>query len=314
VREEGRSADFTARARASFFGLALGDGHGRPLEFVTGTQVRTMPVEGTLVPTDDTHMSLYLARAIEDQVLGFFDADRFGQAVAARFTQWIEDPITPSTAPGNTCMAGVRNFIRGGDWRTCGVPTSDGCGAVMRITPLPIVFSGEALTDAARIQAIVTHAHPNAPEAAIAGSHLLRWLLEGEALTPALVLRAIKGLSGPWRLGGGSTARALGAAIELSASDATWLDDRAIPDGDGGWRSPSALGLAVAAALRWGTGPDADFATAIDKAARIDGDSDSVACLTGMLLGASGLALPEDWLARLDWKPEIEAALARLGC
>ena len=32
----------------------------------------------------------------------------FGQAVGERFSAWLNDPVTPSTAPGNTCMSGVR--------------------------------------------------------------------------------------------------------------------------------------------------------------------------------------------------------------
>jgi ADP-ribosylglycohydrolase len=76
-----------------------------------------------------------------------------------------------------------------------------------------------------------------------------------------------------------------------------------IPPGDGGWRSGSALGLAVVAALRWSD----DLGLAVEKAAHIRGDSDSVACLTGALLGAAlgEAAIPPDWLRTLPRRTEI---------
>jgi len=105
-------------------------------------------------------------------------------------------------------------------------------------------------------------------------------------------------------------APALEAGLREGArKEEEWLDERAVPAGDGGWRGPSALGLAVAAALRWGgSHPDA-FALAVERAARIEGDSDSVACLVGMLLGAAygPGALPGAWLAAI---PEAERIVA----
>jgi ADP-ribosylglycohydrolase len=300
---------FPHRANAAFLGLAIGDAYGRPLEFERGARVRTLPVSlanGDFMWTDDTHMALYLARAILDLPArgDGLDGEAFGHAVAARFVEWAHDPLTPSTAPGNTCLAGVAAYERHRDWHTSGVPTSDGCGAVMRIAPLAMAFRGEALTQAAAISSNVTHAHPNALESAIAGAQLLRWLLDGEPLTPSLVGRAIEGLRGPFHRGG-DVARSLETALAHHARGRTeWLDEASIWPGDGGWRSGSALGLAIAAALAWGD----DARTAIDRAARIDGDSDSVACLVGMYLGAAGglAALPADMLAAVPERAEIE--------
>jgi hypothetical protein len=66
----------------------------------------------------------------------------------------------------------------------------------------------------------------------------------------------------------------------------------------------------VAAALRWG----GDFALAVEKAARIDGDSDSVAALAGMFLGAAGgrKVLPPAWLSALKDRGRIEEVATRL--
>ncbi len=307
------------RARAAFLGLALGDAYGRPLEFLRGARVRTAPVDlspGVFRWTDDTHMALYLAQAALEHGPGPVDAGRFGAAVGAQFSAWLDDPLTPSTAPGSTCLAGARRWRAGRDWRTSGVPDRAGCGSVMRICPLPLAYAGDDLTTAARVSSLVTHAHPDAVEAAVAASHLLRWTLEEARFAPDLVARAVERLRGPWAEGGGTTARALEAALELAARPAAaaevdWLDEPAVPGGDGGWLAPSALGLAVTAALRWGH----DFALAIDRAARIDGDSDSVACLAGMLLaGAAGAdVLPPTWLAALPERARIEDLATRLA-
>ncbi|MFH1467582.1 MAG: ADP-ribosylglycohydrolase family protein [Pseudomonadota bacterium] len=304
------ASDITDRAVGAFLGLALGDAWGQPLEFVHGPAVRTQPVSlapGRFRWTDDTHMALYLAEALLAQPDGPLDSERFGREVGERFVAWLHDPLTPSTAPGNTCMRGARAFEQSGDWRTSGVPHSDGCGAVMRIVPVAIAVHGQDLLEAARVQAVLTHAHPNALEAAMAGTWLCRTALEEGSFDAGLVRAAIMALRGPWARGG-SVAASLEGALAVAATSGDWLDEGAVPPGDGGWRAGSALGLAVAAALRWG----GDFATAVDRAARIDGDSDSVACLCGMLLGAAGgsAVLPAAWLAVLPERARIEA-LAR---
>lgn len=307
------------RAVAAFLGLALGDAYGRSLEFLQLPEVRQAPVilrSGTFRWTDDTHMSIYLARAVLDLPAGRrLDADAFGQAVGARFVEWADDPLTPSTAPGNTCLRGARAFRKHGDWQRSGDRGSDGCGAVMRILPVALAFEGAELVDAARISSLVTHAHPNAVEAAIAGAWLCRRAVQEGRLDAALVAEAIRRLREEWAWGG-DVAESLEAALVLARRPAEgWLDEEAIPPGDGGWRSGSALGLAVAAALQFG---GQGFGVAIDKATRIEGDSDSVGALAGMLLGAAHgtRVLPPDWLEILPDREELEGlarALAERG-
>lgn len=293
------------RARAALLGLACGDAYGRPLEFVRGERARTLRVSidaGSFRWTDDTHMSTYVAEALRGEVGRPFDGQRFGRAVADAFVRWAHDPLTPSTAPGTTCLAGVRRYEATRDWRTSGVPESDGCGAVMRAGPIGVALRGEALLEAARIQACVTHGHPNAAEAAVACSWLVRRAIDTGRLDAADVLLVCERLRGAWSHGG-DVAASLEAGVALSGCTGRWLTERDVPPGDGGWRSGSALGLAVAAALRWRS----DFTTAIDRAARIDGDSDSVAALTGLLLGAAGgtAVLPARMVSVLPSRDEL---------
>jgi ADP-ribosylglycohydrolase len=170
-------------------------------------------------------------------------------------------------------------------------------------------LSGAELGEAAWISAVITHAHPNALEAAIAGAWLVRAILERGCLDAALVQEAIVALEGPWRQGG-TVAASLRAALEWAGRGEDWLDEDGIPPGDGGWRAGSALGLAVAAALRW----PRDLRHAVERAARIRGDSDSVAALTGALLGAAlgTTAIPSDWLDTLPERARLTVLVERL--
>lgn len=304
--------NFDDRAHAALLGLACGDRFGAPLEFVSDASVRTRAVHlGHW--TDDTHMSLYLGEAI----LAYgpvthplaFQPDRFGALVGAAFVRWRHDPLTPAIAPGGTCLAGARRFERNRNWRTSGIRASDGCGAVMRIVPLALAWRGATLLEAARISAAVTHAHPNALEAAMAGAWLVRQVLETGTWSGGMVAQAARYLEGAWGQGG-QVAASLSAALAWADSDEAWLDEGAIPPGDGGWRAGSALGLAVAAALRW----PRDLGLAVEKAARIQGDSDSVACLTGAILGAAlgTAAIPSAWRETLPQRAAIDDLAARL--
>ena len=304
---------FESRCADAFLGLAVGDAYGRTLEFVSGERVRTQPVDmgpGAARWTDDTHMAWYLAQAVLQVPAGRLCPDDFGARVGERFVAWIGDPLTPSTAPGTTCMAGTRNWAQCGDWRASGVRSSDGCGAVMRIAPMSMALAGEDLTVAAEVQAALTHGHPNAREAAIAASHLLRWTLEQGRFTREMVLSAVARLDSDWNRGG-DVAKSLRDALQVSLRASQWLPESAIAPGDGGWRAGSALGLAVAACLSWWDDPK----TVIDRAARINGDSDSVAALAGMFLGAAGRLdeLPSDWVANLPWAGKLRGIGARLG-
>ena len=144
--------------------------------------------------------------------------------------RWLHDPLMPSTAPGGTCLSGARRFERRRDWQASGIQESDGCGAVMRVVPLALAFRGEDLLEAARISALLTHAHPNALEAAMAGAWLVGQVLETGHWGGDLVEEAIRGLEGPWGQGG-TVAEGLRAALVWAGQGEDWLDEGMIPPG-----------------------------------------------------------------------------------
>jgi ADP-ribosylglycohydrolase len=75
-------------------------------------------------------------------------------------------------------------------------------GRLTRAVPLALAYRGDDLIEATRISGLVTHAHPNAVEAAIAGAWLVRAILETGRWDVSLVEEAIRGLDGPWFRGG----------------------------------------------------------------------------------------------------------------
>ena len=287
------------RCLAALLGLALGDSMGQPTEFSRGERVRTMTIHttpGRFRWTDDTHMAMYLGAAILKMPTSEWsdrDLENFGDRVGEEWVTWLSDPARVGTAPGGTCTAGAMAYANHRDWQRSGVRSSDGCGAVMRIAPLALALEPSALLRAAHIQAVTTHAHPNAPAGATAGAFIHAQALEYEGTDQRQEFQR-------WILGGAEAAGtkaptvigALKSALGVGDGDFDWLPEAEIPAGDGGWRTPSALGLALAACLRWGfedgVVTPASFDLAVEKAARIDGDSDSVACLVGMYLGALG--------------------------
>ena len=298
-------------AIGAFLGLALGDAYGRTLEFLTDSQVRNKIVSIDAYDfrwTDDTHMSIYLGQAILN--CSSFQEDDFGREVGKQFLMWMDDPLTPSTSPGKTCLAGMKNYAALEDWRTSGITGSDGCGAVMRIVALPLVLRDEELCLAAEISAKITHAHPDALASAVAACLILQNTLEYQKLDAAYILQVAQEIQKRYPAAI-HTPQALENAVRLSdRQNLEWLDEAAIPPGDGGWRSSSALGLALCAALRWGS----NFEEAIDKATRINGDSDSVGCLAGMFLGAEGgtKVLPTEWIQSLPAQNDIRILAKKL--
>lgn len=303
-----------ARLHTIFLAHAIGDSMGRDTEFVSGDRVRTMEIrtgKGEFKWTDDTHMGLYLAqglmsmdRNVLENLPAASDLDpendatgTTGTAIANAWMEWMNDPAKAGTAPGGTCSSGARALLQGNPWHSSGRRTSDGCGAIMRVAACA-AFDPDIAWKVGILQSISTHAHPNALLGAAAGAYMLAVLTDGvhDALSPREQLicamqDADARLSGEGGTTANPTRRMLDVVTRLSDQDFDWLPESKVPLGDGGWRTTSALGIGLLAALCWGFDDKGQvtketFALAIEKAARTFGDSDSIACITGMFLGS----------------------------
>jgi ADP-ribosylglycohydrolase len=319
--------DLEQRLTGSMLGLAIGDALGHPTEFmasvdairarygprgVTGFEPAGRHRAGTF--TDDTQMAICVARALS---LGWTDSMDARMALLAReFVAWANHPSN-NRAPGGTCMTGCARLAKGVAWREAGVPESKGCGAAMRAAPIAwFLFDDEdALVLHAAAQSALTHRHPTAIASSVAAAAPVAWILQGHGLegmldyTRNLVARVTPELlvSVGCRE---ADALSIGAREQIAILNAT---ERALAKDDddvcallgGAWVGEEAVACALWCVLK----SQGRFEDAVLRGANSSGDSDSIACIAGSILGASvGLAgLPRAWVDGVERSSDLEA-------
>ena len=168
--------DLISRARAAFIGLAIGDALGAPVEFMTRGEIKDKygvlqeMVGGgwlRLKPgqvTDDTDMSLCIARGIADNLAA-----------------WLKSrPIDV----GDTCRRGIRNYMLNGVTETPPNHWDGGNGAVMRMLPIALFTLGDTpLMEQYTVQqAHLTHNQALSDAACINFGNLIHLGLAGRSL------------------------------------------------------------------------------------------------------------------------------------
>jgi ADP-ribosyl-[dinitrogen reductase] hydrolase len=181
------TSDIASRARAAFLGFAVGDALGAPVEFMTPGEIKVK--YGTLRElvgggwlrlkpgnvTDDTEMSLCVARAIVDSGWSV-------RAIAENFAAWLKSkPVDV----GDTCRRGIRNFMLKDVLETPFNQWDAGNGALMRMVPVALATLGDddRLERWAREQAHLTHNHPLSDAACICYGRLIHLALQGRSKT-----------------------------------------------------------------------------------------------------------------------------------
>ncbi|MDF3313075.1 ADP-ribosylglycohydrolase family protein [Rhodococcus sp. T2V] len=333
-------------------GLAAGDAWGYQVEFTSYARMPAYPVAPPAGPwwivSDDTQMTLALHWALAE-VADFDDIETVTDALTRQFLRWQVDPDN-TRAPGRTCMTSLRNLRAGARWYdTDGAVESAGCGAVMRVVPTAFAPDPYWLGLTA-LQAVITHKHPRAVVPALLLADAIRHapqrrgrFLEHARTSAAQIyngtsawiedrylrdiLAPITGDVSSYLVDGldDGTADILTAAAgrleQLRPLSPTEFGDPCVGIGEG-WESASAVALALLVA---------DLATSVDHgpaaltgpealawASTSNGDSDSIACIAGGLIGS---AHPEnDYWAAAGLTPnfepryaeEIKAAASRL--
>jgi ADP-ribosylglycohydrolase len=293
------------RARGLLYGLAIGDALGRPLEFLTLAAIKERygPAGLRDLPdpplyTDDTQMSLAIAEALAER--GDADLDPLMEAIVANFIAWKNSPEN-NRAPGITCMRAVGALEAGVPWYESGIPYSKGCGSAMRVAPVGYFYQHDPdrLRSVAAASGSATHTHPAAEAACLAVATLVKVALDG--IHPDHYLEVLEATTA-------HKSDEFDNVLHRTAHTLTFANEedamRMIGEG---WTGDEAVGLALYCVIRY---PD-DYVGAICRAANSEGDSDSVACITGAILGARlGIgAIPPDWVARIE-KTELLASLA----
>ncbi|MDW7643841.1 MAG: ADP-ribosyl-[dinitrogen reductase] hydrolase [Desulfuromonadales bacterium] len=172
------------RARGAFLGVAIGDALGATTEFMTPAEIthrygvhRKIIGGGWLglkagQVTDDTEMSLCIARAIEEA--GTWDLT----GIADQFVAWMRGKPVDI---GATVRKGIRDYMLNG---TIQRPQNDwdaGNGAVMRMAPVALYTLGDEdlFRRCTLEQAHLTHHHPLSDAACLAAGRMVQNALLG---------------------------------------------------------------------------------------------------------------------------------------
>lgn len=269
--------DVRDRARAAFLGLAVGDALGATVEFMQPGEIRAAHgVHRELVGggwlhlkpgrvTDDTEMSLCLARAIDAE--GGWSA----RAAADRLVAWMRaGPIDI----GSTCRAGIRRYMLEGTLEGPVREWDAGNGAAMRMVPVALATLGdeEALARITLEQAHLTHNHPLSDAASLLVGRLLQAACLGRSMWRLRLLAREAAKAHPRLDFEGWDGRASGYVVETLATVLHFLfSTRSFED-------------CVVAVVNQG------------------GDADTTGAIAGAIAGAyyGPDEIPRRWLRRLD--------------
>ena len=297
-------------------GLAIGDALGMPVEHWTQAQIdatfgwldhyeprRDAGGEVELERgeiTGDTEMALCLVEGLIS-ASGFVDP----QAIGIRFVKMIERP-GPDVL-GKTTRTAIQRMMEtseyqhglGGEW-------SPGSGAAARSAPLGLLhsigrFNPETFTREILRAGLITHCNTVSLNGALAFAYALRLVVIDE-VPPEMLLAEVTAF-----IDEDDVARAIRRAEQLVASGGERAADLHNLQQIG---TSGHVAETVAAALYcFATHPN-DFATAVFSAVNAGGDTDTIAAMTGALVGAriGARALPPELVDGLEARMYILVA------
>lgn len=279
------------RLKGMFFGLAVGDALGTPLEFkdrdtyehitgmVGGGPFRLQPGEWT----DDTSMALALGQTFIDHGYG----PDFKIELLKNFTRWYRNGEFSHNGRcfdiGTTTSQAIRTFIisRGtNDSPASEDPFASGNGGIMRLAPAVVWAMAQptpkALLDHVRsvamIQSETTHASDDCMKIARTMASNLAELVLGTSYS---YIRRKSGVPMPRTR---DAVKSTGYVVD------TWQ------------------------AANWAVANTDNFKDALLLAVNLGDDADTVGAVTGQLAGAvyGYDAIPTEWLDVLAWNDKLE--------
>lgn len=323
-----------SKIAGALYGVALGDALGRDTEFMRLKEIRKaygrdayMPLPEPALFTDDTQLTIAVARAIGDA--RSLKRQELVRTLADRFIEWrrVDEP----RAPGVSCVKSISRLKITRKWKRSWVEApvmSRGCGANMRVVPAALVNNIDTALGISQLQAAMTHAHPLALVATELTALAVRRAAEGMELTrlPYMLLEWSRQGGGGYRREWLSNldSRRWRTVGELRMTEAHHFATHRTQDvinllrydrqphdvcavlGDA-WNADEALACGLYFAVHYANDP----VRAISMAARTSGDSDSIASITGAIIGASQGAhiWPREWRDRIERQDDIENAI-----
>ena len=322
-----------SRFRGCLLAGAVGDALGGPIEFAQLAQIRRTygdRIDLAALPdarfTDDTQMTLFTAEGliranIRGRLRGITTVAGLTHQAYLRWlhtqgepwpatgghssggglqTGWLvaNQLLHRRAAPGNTCLSALRSGRMGTP--TERINDSKGCGGVMRVAPVGLVFDDAERAFAVGCEvAAITHGHPSGFISAGALAAMVSRLVAGTQMAEAVDVGRDLAAADPE---GAETVAALDAAIELAAHGVPTAEE--LEQLGGGWVGEEALAIAVACALT-----AEDVASGLSTAVLHSGDSDSTGAICGNLLGAQlGIdAVPAAWVELLEGADIVDA-------
>lgn len=312
---------------ACLLGGAIGDSLGAEIEFLSLAEIRRRYPDGIkdLPPhmglrgaiTDDTQMTLFTAEGtiramirsalkgichppsvIHHALLRWYKTQGGKPAVQTDEVGLIQDPrLWACRAPGNTCLSSLKASRRYGD---VAQNNSKGCGTIMRVAPIALMFPRDQVRWMAIDTSALTHGHVTGQLAAAAWAEMLADVASGVDLTET----AAKTADFYSRLEGGlETARAIRAALEAPRDGSAGT----VESLGGGWTAEEALSIALYACLA-----GQSFDECLSIAVTHGGDSDSTGAIAGNMLGL----LDPVAVLRHRWAEVVEGGdiISRLVC
>lgn len=285
------------RSAGLLFGLALADALGAPVEFLSLREIKaTYGAAGIQEPpapalyTDDTQMALALCEGILDAGLEAATEAQM-QRIGSQFVEWRHSPEN-NRAPGATCMNGIGRYETGIPWHKSGILNSKGSGTAMRVAPLGYLYQHDEarLRELASASSLITHRHPTAIAASVAAAYAVKLALDNVPVSQFIprIMAFIDGMSDE-----------MDDALRRVGHVGAWADEeKALAHVGEGWTGEEAVALALYCVLRY---PD-NYVRCVRRAANTNGDSDTIACIAGGIMGARlGLdSIPLEWQNRCE--------------
>lgn len=318
--------------RGSLLAGACGDALGYPIEFKSIDSIRRygkngiedmILKDGKGTISDDTQMSIYTAQGLIHGFEKKCDYAGMIQEIHKSYYRWylaqndylsnqmkalypireiMDDDLLKEgknlalrarRAPGNTCLSGLNSGILATTEKK--INDSKGCGGIMRIAPISVVFWKEPETafQYAVDASALTHGHELGYLSSGALAMILCYIYQDKSLMESIEL-TVNYLKENYK--NTELIRVIEDAVGVAEKQL--VDENAFALLGQGWVAEETLAIALWACLMYPT----DMKKALLASVNHSGDSDSTGAVCGYIMGAllGENEIPKEWIDTLE--------------